>query len=195
LRVRSRRALLGVATLAVAASGTLGVGISAGFGRGASHHDTGGYGGLPRFLPTSTLHPDSVLDGSAAHPALTSEGDGVRVRLRHGSALIVVAGPVVPGEGLPFQASADTATWTVTLSKARGRVPISPRAFTTIDSLGKIYHPAFVAGQPRPPSLLRPGRTAQFELRAVMAVGEGMMRWAPVGNDLVATWDFEVEND
>jgi hypothetical protein len=29
----------------------------------------------------------------------------------------------------------------------------------------------------------------------VMRVGEGMMRWAPVNNDLVATWDFVVEND
>jgi hypothetical protein len=26
-------------------------------------------------------------------------------------------------------------------------------------------------------------------------VGEGDMRWAPLHNDLLATWDFVVEND
>jgi hypothetical protein len=150
---------------------------------------------LPSYLPASSLRTDGTEIGTSARPALTSQGDAVRVRLPHGSALVNVTGPQVPGEGFPFQASADTATWVVTLSHGSGRVPISTRAFSTIDSLGKIYHPGFVPGQPRPPKVLRPGRTVHFELRVVMRVGEGMMRWAPVNNDLVATWDFVVEND
>jgi hypothetical protein len=74
-------------------------------------------------------------------------------------------------------------------------VPISIEAFSAIDSLGKVYRPQLVPGQPRPPAVLRPGRTAEFELRVVMRVGEGDMRWAPLHNDLLATWDFVVEND
>jgi len=180
-------------TALVIASGALGVGIAEAVGSSSRPSDT--YGGLPAYLPKSTLHPDRVLMGSAAAPALTSEGDGVRVHLRHGSALVTVSGPLVPGEGLPYQAEADTATWTVSVSHVIGHVPVSLRSFSTIDSRGKVYRLAFVPGQPHPPAVLRPGRRTSFELRAVMAVGEGMLRWAPVHNDLVATWDFVVEND
>ena len=111
------------------------------------------------------------------------------------SVRITVSGPETPGEGLPFQADADTATWTVTLSRASRRIPISMKAFSAIDSFGKVYRPQLVPGQPRPPAVLRPGHTARFELRVVMRVGEGDMRWAPMANDLLATWDFVVEND
>jgi hypothetical protein len=34
-----------------------------------------------------------------------------------------------------------------------------------------------------------------FELRAVMPTGEGLMRWAPDAQQIVASWDFVVEND
>jgi hypothetical protein len=101
----------------------------------------------------------------------------------------------VPGEGLPYQTDADTATWRVTMSHASGRVPVSAKDFSTIDSFGAIYHPAYVSGRHRPAALLRPGQTVHFELRVVMRVGEGMMRWAPAHRDLVASWDFVVEND
>jgi hypothetical protein len=32
-------------------------------------------------------------------------------------------------------------------------------------------------------------------LRAVQVVGEGLMRWAPTGHNIVTKWDSEVEND
>jgi hypothetical protein len=180
----------------VIVSGALGVGIAEALsGSGHATSSAGRYGALPSFLPTSSLQPDSALTGTAARPALTSEGDAVQARLPHGSALVIVSGPVVPGEGLPYQATATTATWTVTVSHSTGRVPISTKAFSTIDSLGKTYHPGFVPGQPRPPAMLRPGQSTSFELRAVMPVGQGAMRWAPAGNDLLATWDFVIEND
>jgi hypothetical protein len=182
-----------VAAAAVLASGALGVGIAEAVG--GTGHPAAGYGTLPGFLPTSSLRPDSTLTGTVARPALTSEGDAVRARLPHGSVRITVSGPVVPGEGLPYQATADTATWTVTMSHASGTVPVTPRAFSTVDLLGKTYHPALVPGQPRPPATVRPGHRVDFELRVVMPVGEGMMRWAPVRRGLLATWDFVVEND
>jgi hypothetical protein len=150
---------------------------------------------LPSYLPISSLRTDSVLTASATRPALTSQGDAVRAELPHGSALIRVSGPEVPGEGLPYQATATTATWTVTMSHASATVPISARDFSTIDSFGAIYRPALVAGRHRLPATIHPGQTVHFELRAVMRVGEGMMRWAPADNDLLASWDFVVEND
>jgi hypothetical protein len=154
-------------------------------------------GSYPSFLPKDTLNQgtDTVLTGTAARPALTSQGDVVKVRTGHWSVLITVTGPQVPGEGLPFQASADTCTWTVTMSGATGPVPVKAADFTAIDNQGNVYKPALVKGQPRPPAELKPGQQVKFELRAVEATGEGLMRWAPDGTHIVAKWDFVVEND
>ncbi len=154
-------------------------------------------GSYPSFLPKSALRQatDNVLTGTVQRPALTSEGDPVKVKTGHWSVLITVSGPQVPGEGLPFQANADTCTWVVTLSGATGAVPISAADFTAIDDQNNVYKPTFVPGRPRPPAMLKPGQKVSFELRAVEATGEGLMRWAPDGTHIVAKWDFVVEND
>jgi hypothetical protein len=152
-------------------------------------------GALPNWIPKSTVQPDGVLTGTRLRPALTSEGDAVRAHIGGTTVLATVTGPEVPGEGLPYQARATTCTWTVTLSNASGPVRISRRDFSSLDHLGTIYHPTFVAGQPRPATTLEPGRRVSFELRAVMRTGEGLMRWSPGGRHIVAEWDFEVEVD
>jgi len=147
--------------------------------------------------PSSTLNyrSDTVLTGTVQRPALTSQGDGVEVKTMRWSVLVTVTGPEVPGEGLPYQAPATTCTWIVTMADATGPVPVSASDFTSIDAENDVYRPAFVAGQPQPPRVLRPGQTISFELRAVEATGEGLMRWAPDGRNIVAKWDFVVEND
>jgi hypothetical protein len=154
-------------------------------------------GGYPSFLPRSTLnyHSDAVLTGTLQRPALTNEGDSVEVKTPRWSVLVTLTGPQVPGEGLPYQAPSTTCTWVVTMSRATGPVPVSAADFTSINDLSRVYRPAFVPGQPRPPAILRPGRKISFELRAAQAVGEGLMRWAPNGRNIVAKWDFVVEND
>jgi hypothetical protein len=81
------------------------------------------------------------------------------------------------------------------MSGATGPVPVSAADFTSIDDENNVYRPYFVAGQPEPPPVLRPGQKISFELRAVEATGEGLMRWAPDGRNIVAKWDFVVEND
>ncbi len=136
-----------------------------------------------------------MLTGTAQRPALTNQGDGVEVKTQRWSVLVTVSGPQVPGEGLPYQAPSTTCTWVVTMSGATGPVPISAADFTSIDVLGNVYLPKFVPGQPRPPAVLRPGKKVSFELRAAEATGEGLMRWAPDGVNIVAKWDFVVEND
>ncbi len=155
------------------------------------------FGGYPSYLPKDTLnyHSDTVLTGTAQRPALTNQGDGVEVKTSRWSVLATVSGPQVPGEGLPYQASSTTCTWVVTMSGATGPVPISTSDFTSIDGEDQVYRPVFVPGQPKPPTVLRPGQKVSFELRAVEAVGEGLMRWAPDGRNIVAKWDFVVEND
>ncbi len=155
------------------------------------------YGGFPSFLPPSTVHyhSDIALTGTVRRPALTNQGDAVEVQTPHWSVLVTVTGPQVPGEGLPYQAPATTATWVVSMSVATGLVPISASDFTSIDDTNHVYRPYFVPGRPRPPKILRPGRTVSFELRAVEATGEGLMRWAPDGWNIVAKWDYVVEND
>ncbi len=194
MRLAGRQTLVAM-TFVVVAAGVAGMGIADAVSGARSGAAQQKYGTLPSYLPSSTLRNDSTLVGTVAHPALTSQGDAIRARLPHGSVLIRVTGPQVPGEGLPYQQKATTATWTVTLRDATTPVPIRTSAFSTIDSLGKTYQLAFVPGQPRPPKVLRPGQTTHFELRAVMRVGEGMIRWAPTDRDLLATWDFVVEND
>jgi len=106
-----------------------------------------------------------------------------------------VSGPEVPGEGLPYQARATTCTWTVTLSGATKPLPIPVANFTALDPLGSVYQVALVRGRPEPPAVLAPGQGVTFELRAVMPTGEGLMRWAPAGRQIEASWDFVVEND
>ena len=158
------------------------------------------YGSAPSFLPSSQISADSVLTGTTDRPALTSEGDTVLVELAHGSALVTVTGPIVPGEGLPHPAATTTCTWTVTMRRAVGTVPLRLGDFTALDHLGGVSHPSVLAGHRPPPSVLRPGQTVRFQMRAVMRTGEGVVRWAPpsAGTEpghILASWDFTVEND
>lgn len=154
------------------------------------------YGGLPSYLPTAKAGTDGELVGSVTHPALTSEGDTVKVALPGGGTVrMTVTGPVVPGEGLPEQADFTTCTWTLKLDDATRAVPVRLSDLTTLDQLGNVYRLNAVPGEKAPPTELEPGSSTTFELRTNMKVGEGLLRWAPGGSKIVASWDFEVEND
>jgi len=150
-----------------------------------------------QWLPKQQVdHPvDRTVIGTEARPALTVEGDYVEVRAPTFSALALVTGPVVPGEGLPNQVKFTTCTWTVSLSHVVGTVPVSVNDFDSIDYNQAIYKPQLIPGRPKPPSILRTGQRLTFEIRAVMPVGEGLMRWAPDSDHIVAKWDYQVEND
>ncbi|MGN8049186.1 hypothetical protein ACTJKO_05810 [Curtobacterium sp. 22159] len=200
--IPTRRRLARAAAWSAAAAGAV-VLVTALAGCTAAGHASGEqptgantYGGLPSYLATIPSTTDELLDGTVAHPALTSEGDTVRVHLAGGTTVLAtVTGPVVPGEGLPHQGETTTCTWTVELRKATGTVPVSLDDMTTTDQLGNVYRLRPVAGHAAPPSSIGPGQRATFELRTVMKVGEGILRWAPDGEHPAAVWDFEVEND
>jgi hypothetical protein len=163
----------------------LGVGV---YGLTASHGRTIGY-----VVPHHAVDRTEV--GTLAHPALTIEGDDVNAHTSTFSVLAVMNGPVVPGEGLPYQATFTTCTWTISLSHVKGKVPLAVADFDSIDHRGVVYQPYLVPGQPELPSFLRPGQSLTFKIRAVMPVGEGLMRWAPDGDHIIAKWDYQVEND
>ena len=153
------------------------------------------YGALPTFLPADHNQADSEIIGTAVSPAVTSQGDSVKVQL--GPDVFVhatVGGPDVPGEGLPYESDATTCTWTFTLTGATAVVPVDVADFTAADHLGNVYHLHAFAGHPIPPTSIRPGQQLTFQLQAVMPTGEGLMRWAP-HHSVLASWDFEVEND
>jgi hypothetical protein len=91
--------------------------------------------------------------------------------------------------------SFSTCTWTISFSHVTGRVPLNITDFDSIDHLGTVFQPYVVPGQPKLPFALLPGHDLSFQVRAVMPVGEGLMRWAPDGRHIVAKWDYQVEND
>lgn len=130
-----------------------------------------------------------------SRPALQAEGLGVKVQTTHFNVLVVVSGPIVPGEGLPVQPDATTCTWTVTMKDATGDVPVSIADFHSIDHLGSVFLMGLVPGEHAPPPVLHPHRTLTFQLRSYEMVGEGMMQWAPDHHHVVADWDYTVEND
>jgi hypothetical protein len=151
----------------------------------------------PSFLPKKTLAPsvDQALTGTVAKPALQVEGLPVDVVTSAFHVRVTVSGPIVPGEGLPYQAGATTCTWTVTMKDANADVLVSIADFHSVDHLGSVFVTGLVPGEHPPPRFLHPGQTLTFQLRAYELVGEGMMQWAPDHKHIVADWDYTVEND
>ena len=149
---------------------------------------------MPAWL-SAAAPVDAVLTGSALRPAVSAEGEAVEAQLASASVLINVVGPEVPGEGLPYQGETTACTWTVSMSGAKGRVPVSLVGFSVRDHLGAVYRPTLAPGQPALPALLEPGRHLTFHLRAVVRTGEGVVTWSPEAGAAVASWDFVAEND
>jgi hypothetical protein len=151
----------------------------------------------PSFLPKKTLQPavDAALIGTEAKPALQVEGLPVEAKTAAFDVRVTVSGPVVPGEGLPLQPTATTCTWTVTMKGATADVPVSLADFHAVDHLGSVVPMGLVPGEHPPPSVLHPGQTLTFRLRAYELVGAGTMQWAPDHRHVVGNWDYSVEND
>ncbi|HTW97830.1 MAG TPA: hypothetical protein VMD59_03580 [Acidimicrobiales bacterium] len=148
------------------------------------------------WLPKEQLHAavDHTLVGTYAHPAITVAGDDVRVTTPSFSAFAVVTGPLVPGEGLSYQPQFVVGTWTVHIWDVTGHIPLAAADFDSIDHLGTEFRLEAPQGTTMPREVST-GQQATFELRAVLPIGEDLFRWAPNGNDIVAKWDNQVEND
>jgi hypothetical protein len=157
--------------------------------------NAGNYGTLPSWVKRAAAATDRTLIGTVAKPALTVEGENVDARFGSAAAQAMVYGPVVPGEGLPYQPEDTTCTWTVTVRATHGSVPIRVSDFVAQDHLGHLFHPFLLPGTRRPPATVAAGHTVRFKMRTSMPTGEGLLRWTPGTSGPVAEWDFVVEND
>ncbi len=114
------------------------------------------------------------------------------VRLAGGRVRALVVGPSVPEEGQFPVPETTSCTFTVTLDRAGGVVPLRASAFTIVDEVGKIHHPRV---PPCAAGARRAGpATVTFLVQAVLPTGNGRLRWAPEGTPIVS-WDFDVEID
>ena len=153
-------------------------------------------GNPAKWLPEQQLNRnvDRTLVGTYASPAITVVGDLVRVETPTFSATAVVTGPLVPGEGFTYQPSAVVATWTVHIYDVKGHIPLSAADFDSIDHVGTEFKVLPPAGTTMPTSVSTGGHVT-FDLRGDVPIGEDLFRWAPNGNNIVAKWDNQVEND
>jgi hypothetical protein len=154
------------------------------------------HSGLPSWLPTTTVAVGRVVTATPARPWLAIEGDTVVVKLAHGSSRVTAVGPAVPAEGQFPVPATSPCTFTVTLAKTTGTIPLNPTDFTIIDQLGHVDRPVVtVQGGDPLPSRAPTGRVLTLTLNAVLPTGNGTLRWAPGQGKAVVSWDFSVEID
>jgi len=150
------------------------------------------YGPLPSWLPKATVPVDKVAVATPRSPQLGIPGNPIEVVLATGRTLVTLSGPTVPPFVTP-PPPAVTSTFTITLSRTSGTIPIAASDFQLIDGNGNRFQPtAFVGAQP--PKVAPDGRSVTFEVSEFMAVGSGSIRWAP-GGVPIATWEYTVEDD
>ena len=171
-----------------------GAAILIGGARGGS--PAGTYGQIPAWLPKPTTKVGRVVTASGAHTWLAIQGDVVRVELAAGRVRALAVGPSVPEDGQFPVPPTSPCTFTVTLSKASGRVPLAASAFTILDERGGLHRPQvrLYGGGPLP-AAVRPGTTIRLTVHDVLPTGEGRLRWAPNGGRPIVSWDFDVEID
>jgi hypothetical protein len=157
-----------------------------------THSNDNTYGGLPSWLPKSTLPVHRIVVATARLPRLGIEGDTFLALLSHGQVRITMSGPAVP----PFVAPpppTTPVTFTFSLNDASGVVPIRASDFETVDGAGQITSTRLFV-DPGPPRFAPLRKTITFQITGTMATGAGSIRWSPEHRPLT-TWDFTVEND
>ena len=154
------------------------------------------YGGLPSWLPKPKVRVGRVLHASAAHPALSIQGEAVSVALASGRVLATAVGPEVPEEGRFPVPPVTPTTFIVTFSAPSHVLPLSASAFELIDERGNVHRPKLTAvGGGTPPAQITPGRPVSVMLHDILPTGDGGLSWTPEGNRPIVTWDYTVEID
>ena len=157
---------------------------------------SGKYGGVPSWIPKSTLAAHRTLQASGAHQVVAIEGDTVKVAVRDAKVLANVVGPTVPHAGRVPIPTTSPCTFTVTFTAASKAIPLSRRAFTIVDELGHVHHPQVTTiDGGAPPRQLLPGSTLSLKVHDVLPTGNGSLEWAPTRTRPIVAWDFNVEVD
>lgn len=156
---------------------------------------TADYGGLPSWLPTSTMPVHHVVKASADQPQLGVEGDTMSVILAAGQVNVTVVGPDGTTQGrYPVPATTPCA-FVVTFDDAAGSVPINPADFTIVDEMGNVHHPQLSIDGTSPPTHVPAGQPVNLRIDEVLPTGGGQLRWSAGGPAAIASWDFSVEID
>jgi hypothetical protein len=183
-------------SIAAAAAVVIVIGVLGAINLASHHAPAPRYGGIPSWIPNSTVPVNRVVTATAAHPALAIQGDTVRVQLASGQVLVTTVGPAVPEEGQFPVPATSTCTFTVTLTGATTKIPIRPAEFTSLDELGHLHALRVTAqGGGDPPPDVVPGQTVTLTMTGVLPTGNGQLRWAPAGTAAIVSWDFDVEID
>lgn len=148
-----------------------------------------GIGDLPSFLPTPTAN--SVAHGSADSPAMSYPGSPVIVKLATGHVTVDVDGPALPSD-TQLNAVQVVCTFTVTLRDADTTVPLVSSQFDVLDHTG-VVHPLSTSATV--PTQVDPQGSVTFTLYATLPSGEGLIRYHPIGDAVVAAWDYVAETD
>jgi hypothetical protein len=186
---RTRGAVLVVAVAVIAA--VIVIVVSGGSAKPAAR-----YGGLPTWLPRTAAPTDHLVTATSTHPKLAVEGDTVRVDLVHGQADTTIVGPQVPEEGKFPVPATSPCSFTVTLTRVSGHVPLRASDFTILAENSHLYHPRVSGPHGGPvPRVVKPGQTVMLTVKAVLPTGGGQVRWTPQHGPPLSSWDFAVEID
>jgi len=150
-----------------------------------------GIGDLPSFLPTRSAN--GVAHGSADSPAMSYPGSPVIVQLATGHVTVEVDGPALPPDTKLNAVQVDC-TFTITLRDADSAVPLAASQFDVVDHTGVVHALAYVASASGPPRVA-PQEAVKFKLVATLPSGEGLIRYHPTADVVVAAWDYVAETD
>jgi hypothetical protein len=164
------------------------------------------YGGYPTWLPQKKPPAvNTILHASLSHPQLDAiEGNTMEVALPSGVEVEITAvGPSFPTwvaaaaqAGTLSEGSAVPATFTVTVIARRGTVPLWAAAFSILSAAGQLLHPAISGPGGKPaPATLRAGQHLNLTVNAKLTEGDGSLRWAPAGAQVVSGWLYQLELD
>ena len=120
----------------------------------------------------------------------------MRADLARGTTLVTAVGPAVPRSGVYPVPATSPCTFTVTLARSAGTVPLRAGSFTITDEQGQTHHPLVtVQGGSPLPARVPPGRLITLTVFAVLPTGNGALHWAPARTRPLVSWDFAVELD
>lgn len=190
----SRRIGFGVLGVVLIALGTFGIIEEV---AGASNSSANTYGGLPSWLPKSTIPVGQVLQAFPGHPVLGIEGDTAHVELGSGGADIVAVGPQVPESGDFPVPKTSPVTFSITIDDVHGDVPLKAGDFVILDELGHSHHPnVTIANGSALPVEIATGHKLELEVQDdQIPTGSGDLQWRPMRGGPLVSWDFDVEID
>lgn len=163
------------------------------------------YGTLPSWLPKMhTVENETPELATVSKPVLAEEqGYTVSAKLPGGSAQVTANGPVLPGYVSNYVQSGKwpstrlvPVSFYVTFASVKGDIALAPRDFNVLDGSGTILQTKVsIKGGGKLPAVLHSGQTVTLDVRGKAIEGQGSIRWAPGGKNVLVGWIYQLELD